>query len=89
MALILERYRKWPQAAEKFRRALDTQTRSPFLWHRLGLCYKAMGLNRKAFDAQENALSLDPGFLAADEAARQASTFSLVGAIRGLFSRSG
>jgi tetratricopeptide (TPR) repeat protein len=61
MGLVLESFRKWPQAYEAYRRALEGQTSNAFLWARTALTCERLGLTRQAIEACEHALALQPG----------------------------
>jgi len=90
MGLILERYRKWVNAIEHYEAAVNQHTGSFFLWHRLGVCQARLGLARRAFEAQEHALNLKPGYAPAERELRRLGGFP-IGAmfawIRNIFSR--
>lgn len=89
MGVILESYRRWPQALERYQTAIESQTSNHYLWHRLGVCYGKLGLPRKALEAQEHALSLNPDFAAADDEVRNQSGLPIAGIlarVRGLLS---
>ena len=60
MGLVLESFRKWPQAYEAYRRALEGQTSSAFLWTRTAGACERLGLTRQAIEACEHALALRP-----------------------------
>lgn len=62
MGLVLESFRKWPQALEAYRRALESQTSSPFLWARSAVTCERLGLTRQATEACEHALALHPDY---------------------------
>jgi len=88
--MILERYKKWPQAAEAYQAALELQTANFFLWHRMGICYGKLGLARKALEAHKRALDLNPRCAEAEKELRRQSGFPLIGILarlRGVFSR--
>ena len=84
---ILEHYKKWPQAVERFRQAADQQTGNFYLWHHLGICYSKLGVARKAIEAQKHVLSIDPDYHPAKREIKRLSGFSLFGIFKRLFRR--
>ncbi len=84
---ILEQYKKWPQAVERYLEAADQQTGNFYLWHRLGLCYSKLGVARKALEAQQHVLSIDPDFQPAKREVARLSGFSVFAVFRRLFRR--
>ena len=87
--LILESYKKWPQALERYQVAINRQTSNYYLWHRLGVCYGKMGLARKAIEAQQRSLDLNPDFSDASNEVNNQSRLPIAGLwarVRGWFS---
>ncbi len=60
MGMILEQYRKYSQAITAYKRALEVQTEQFYTWYRLGVCYRKLGMQRPALDAQRQAKALKP-----------------------------
>ena len=90
VGLILERYKKWPQAVEAYQSALGLQTANFFLWHRVGICYGKLGLARKAMEAHQHALDLNPRCAEAEKELLRQSGLPIGGLfarVRGIFSR--
>lgn len=85
IGMILERYKKWHLAAEHHRKAADQETGNYYLWHRLGFCYRKLGVARKALEAQQHALSINPDYSPAQLELRRLGGFSLFAFFRRLF----
>jgi len=75
--LVLERYKKWPHAVKAYQTAVDQKLDNYFLWNRLGVCYHHLGLARKAIEAHQHALSLNPDYPPARKAVNDLSAFPL------------
>ncbi|MFW6287008.1 MAG: tetratricopeptide repeat protein, partial [Candidatus Sumerlaeota bacterium] len=60
MGLILEQYRKYSMAISAYRRALEIQPEQFYTWFRLGICYRHLGMQRPALEAQQQAKALRP-----------------------------
>ncbi|HPS00557.1 MAG TPA: tetratricopeptide repeat protein [Candidatus Sumerlaeota bacterium] len=75
--LVLERYKKWPQAVKAYQTAVDQKLDNYYLWSRLGHCYDQLGLARKALEAHQHALSLNPDYPPARKAVDDLSAFPL------------
>ncbi|MBN1866837.1 tetratricopeptide repeat protein [Candidatus Sumerlaeota bacterium] len=89
IGVILESYKKWPHAVERYQAAVGNQTSNFYLWYRLGVCYGKLGLARKAMEAQEHALAINPDFAPAEQETRKQSGLPIAGMlarVRGLFS---
>ena len=84
MGMIQEQYRKYSYAVSAYRRALEIQTEQFYGWYRLGVCYRKLGMQRAAHDAQQQAKALKP-FHAGVEAELKRSSSGIN--LRGLFAR--
>ncbi len=82
MGLVLERYKKWPQAVKAYQTAVDQKLDNYYLWNRLGHCYDQLGLARKALEAHQHALSLNPDYPPARKAVSDLSAFPLTTFLR-------
>lgn len=88
IGLFLLRQRRWSQAAEYLRTAVNVHSANDFLWTKLGEACERLGLTERAIEAFNAAAHLNAANNAAANAqARLASTPLLLRFVRKLFSR--
>jgi tetratricopeptide (TPR) repeat protein len=77
LGMVLERHRKFVNSMEHYRTAAETMSGNAFLWHRLGLVYRRLGMPGKAVESQRRALEIRPNFQAASKEIRALAGFPL------------
>jgi tetratricopeptide (TPR) repeat protein len=61
------RAKRWDQAVQAYRQAVQIEPRFPEAWNNLGYCYRKLKDNQRALEAYRRAIELRPEFAAAHE----------------------